>query len=1112
MNSALFFSKLRFTNLMLLVAVLFSTACQPVEEDTIVQSPAIQVSGMPQQTVDSPYSLNLNANQSGSGFQYKWEFDNKVVSTTPVMLDLLVEPGTYQYKLTVTNSNNKSVSEYFTVVVEGEGEGEGQPLTDDDNDGVPNQSDACPTIFANTANGCPENSVVDNRTGEEIYIEDCQGCHGDSKGLNADFGGALTKFQCDTCTDEYTLTNTIETTMPKGSAADCDNTCSNKVAKYVLAEFDGYGDNLTGQQLYEGLCQNCHGDGEQTTGFEQVQLIPATCSVCADEQATITKITNTMPFGKSASCDVTCATKINEYMRLEFSGYEGVVDIPYKNLNANGELSFAFANNQLTISWSQRSDVPDFWLLERLNETTQQWDVQLYESGNTTSFVDTQNSIGMYRLYALTNSVASVPVYGQASATQITVDNGAVWGETDGVFFLNKNVSGNFVAEFTLHSRSDASQWSKIGLMARETLTDDSAHLFGYFNGNDGMEVSTRLSAAAETNWLAGGGASLPVRIRFERSGTAFTISAKEAGQDWVEVTQQTRSVPNSLFVGVALSSNYGDSPLDVEISGFTINQQLVTDYTETKFGGTAVVDVDAPVQVDSSQVSINPKVDEKKLSKINRFVFENQLSDVSNQTDLNFNLSQDDTSIGYEVGLNTSALSIEKYVNAAELYAQSIAPDLIASLTCELDDSACINEFITKIAIEYLRATPSQAQITNLNNVYWVINDQLGQEAAIHGLIETLVLSPDFLYQFESDGANMPEGTLVPVTGLAMAYRLSNTLWAGMPDQTLISAALRGELSTPDQIKAQATRMIEDEKAKRGFQLFYRQWLTLEKLETTQKAVDGIDFDMLSPVMLEAMDHYMNSIVFDDQTPSTLEGLLTAPLVATNNELASITNIASNSSDMSMQETAAENGDQRTGLLGQPAMLSLLGHASTTSIVHRGVFVSQQFMCANFPAPPEDVPTLDSIDTTGKSSRAVLDELTDVDGCKECHKFINPVGATFENFDTLGRSRLTDDLDVLVDSSAQIYSRTTGVIDGTYNGLAELNEYLASLNSVKNCFVSQYLTYAIGRVPSANERSSINWLVDQLDNNNGNIKQMLIEATQTPVFLYKKTNSVGGE
>jgi len=1211
-----------FSLFSVLFTALFLLSCAPETStppntNNQIAQPVIDVTGMPTQTVVSPYRLQLNAQHStGEGLTYSWTLNDENISDN-IIFDKELEAGTYEIKLSVSNGV-KTSTEVFEIVVEP------TAMLDADNDNVPDNNDICSYTSASTvvnADGCSEvqldniqynkdddydgtingldycsdtvavaiengcsniqidansnntdidadadailnvndqcpntvkQSVVDINgcsqsqlnvieynndddsdnvmngldmcpaqtgteldgclTAEKMFEENCEACHGNSQGQNVAVGGALTYFACTDCETKTKLVHTIETTMPSNDADACDNYCANKIADYILSQFLGHGENLTGQQLYAGLCQGCHGDGEETTGFTAPHLIPATCTVCENSQDLITKISNTMPFNDSAKCDLDCATKITQYMFDNFSGYAGLVEQTNKNLNAKGDLTFAFIDNQLNISWEQRSDIPDNWLLERLNETTQQWDLMQYELGNINSFTDSVNSIGMYRLYAITDSIASVPVYGQASAMTITADNGSVWGEKDGFFFLHKNITGNFIAEVTLHVKNDPSEWSKIGLMARNALTEESAHIFGYYNGNKGMEVSRRLTASAETDWLAGGGADLPVRIRLQRTGSTFVISTKEEGADWTAVTSQSVSLSSSLNVGVAISSNYGDFALVAKLSAFTIDNQIITDYSESTFGNFAdgMIDMPSPVQNDESVVGINPKVEEQDLSRINRFVFNNQLEDISGQQNLSFNLTQDDTSSGFEVGLNSSVLSIEKYLSAAESFASIVAPSVQTNINCDLDDSLCINDFIISLTTEYWRTNPSVEQITNLNNVYWIINDQLGQTAAVQGLIETLVQSPAFLYQFEFDGANMPAGTLVPITGLSMAYRLANTLWAGMPDSILLTTALRGELSTPNQIKTQALRMLEDDKAKRGFNLFYRQWLELNDLNTTQKDIAGFDFDVLAPQMLEAMDFYMNSIVFDDQTPSSLNDLFTAPLVANNNALMPITNISSNSAQMTMADTMIENGDQRTGILGQPAMLALLGHAQTTSIVHRGVFISKQFMCAGFPPPPDNVPQLDSIDTTGKSSRQVLDELTSVDGCVDCHKFINPVGATLEHFDTLGRSRLNDDLDVLVDSSADIYSRNTGLVDGSYNGLKEFNEYLASLESVKSCFVTQYLTYAIGRVPSTNERNSVNWLVDQLELNNGNIKQMLVEATQTPVFLYKKTKQVG--
>ncbi|MCJ8312075.1 MAG: DUF1588 domain-containing protein [Pseudomonadales bacterium] len=1059
------------------------------------QGPELKISGQPQ--VDTVqlnesgiYQLNLDASDTlGENNTFQWKINDEVVSTQAT-LSTQLSLGNYVIELVVNEGENQ-VNKSFTLLVV-------TNSADQDADTVFDLNDLCPEIYGEYIDGC--------LSGEQHYIEQCLDCHGDKNGMNVNFGGALTFFECQDCTVKHKMLDTIVTSMPPDSIGSCDEQCANRISDYVIENFDGFDENLTGKLLYEGMCLSCHGDGIKTQGFSAKQLVPATCDVCADEENTILQIKNSMPFSAPANCNEQCARKITTYMRSTFSGYENAVNPEYANLNAKGDLQFEYIESQLLLSWQQRTTTPDKWILERLSESTGLWELMLSAGGEVTSWSDQANTNGLYRLYAITQSIASTPLYGQAPELIVSVDNGQISGTSDSMFFMHKPVSGNFVAEFTLHERNAASLYSKIGLMARATTDADSEHFFGYFNGVNSIELKTRYTTGGDTSWIHDGRATLPVTIRMQRKNNSISIYTKQKDADWVKVGGGLVLLAADVEVGLAFSSNNGDIPLVSKISAFSINDELVTDYNQIDIGTTdkGVISQSKLVTSDETQVDASPIVEPKDL---NRFVFTNQLEDISGLENLEFNLTQDDTNSGFEVGINASVLTIEKYLGAAEIYAKEITPVIQSSIDCESADSGCINIFIEKIATQYLRQHPSDKRLESLSNVYWKINDQLGQASAISGLIEALVQSPGFLYQFESDGRNMPIGTLVPVTGTAMAYRLANTLWAGMPDELLLDVALRGELATPEQIKQQAIRMVEDEKAKRGFNLFYRQWLNINELKTIQKDVEDINFDELSRPMMDAMDFYMNSIVFDDQTPSSFEDLLTAPFVATNNALSIITNISSNSEQMALQPTAIEHGDQRTGILGQPAMLSLLGHVDGTSIVHRGVFISQQFMCSGFPPPPDNVPQLDSIDTQGKSVSESLNDLTTVDGCNDCHKFINPVGATFEHFDTVGRVRLHDDLGELVDASAQIYSRSTGEIDGTYNGLKEFNDYLATLDSVKSCFVTQYLTYAMGRVPKTNERNSVSWLVEQLDINEGNIKQMLIEATQTPVFLYKKTN-----
>ena len=60
---------------------------------------------------------------------------------------------------------------------------------------------------------------------------------------------------------------------------------------------------------------------------------------------------------------------------------------------------------------------------------------------------------------------------------------------------------------------------------------------------------------------------------------------------------------------------------------------------------------------------------------------------------------------------------------------------------------------------------------------------------------------------------------------------------WESVPDDTLLDAAAHDALGTTDERRAQAARMLADERAKRVYWSFHRQWLGLDRT-TEERAV----------------------------------------------------------------------------------------------------------------------------------------------------------------------------------------------------------------------------------------------------------------------------------
>src|SRR5205807_3132022 len=96
------------------------------------------------------------------------------------------------------------------------------------------------------------------------------------------------------------------------------------------------------------------------------------------------------------------------------------------------------------------------------------------------------------------------------------------------------------------------------------------------------------------------------------------------------------------------------------------------------------------------------------------------------------------------------------------------------------------------------------------------------------------------------------PGSSIVPLDDYQLACRLSYLLWATMPDAELSALADRGKLHEPVVLKAQAKRLLEDQRSRALFDGFGAQWLGLASLE--HKTFDTAKFPQMTGAMRSAM------------------------------------------------------------------------------------------------------------------------------------------------------------------------------------------------------------------------------------------------------------------
>ena len=263
--------------------------------------------------------------------------------------------------------------------------------------------------------------------------------------------------------------------------------------------------------------------------------------------------------------------------------------------------------------------------------------------------------------------------------------------------------------------------------------------------------------------------------------------------------------------------------------------------------------------------------------------------------------------------------------------------------------------------------------------------------------------------------------------------------------------------------LEQQARRMLADSRAQALTANFAGQWLNLRGLQSAGPLpLVYPDFDdPLRQAMRREVELLFDSINREDR--SVLD-LLTADYTFVNERLAKHYGIPNVYGSQFRRVTLPPEMDVRRGLLGKGAFLVTTSKPERTSPVTRGKWILTNILGVSPPDPPPDVPPLPprTDDAAGNAKEPSMRERMEQHrvraDCVQCHRLMDPIGFSLENFDGIGLWR-TMDGDTTVDASGQLF-------DGTKtDGPVALRQWLLTYSTQFTEVVTEkLLVYALGR------------------------------------------------
>jgi hypothetical protein len=375
-------------------------------------------------------------------------------------------------------------------------------------------------------------------------------------------------------------------------------------------------------------------------------------------------------------------------------------------------------------------------------------------------------------------------------------------------------------------------------------------------------------------------------------------------------------------------------------------------------------------------------------------------------------------------------------------------------------EELPCARKILSALARQAYRRPLTDSDAERLLSFYQSGRSAGDFEDGIERGIQLILAHPEFVFRTEAAPGNLKPDQPYRVNDMELAARLSFFLWSTVPDDELLNLAAGGKLNEPAVLEQQVRRMIADPRAHELAASFAGQWLQLRTLQSATPAGTLFpDFDdNLRLAFRTEAEMFFESIVREDQ--SALD-LLHGDYTFLNERLARHYGIPGVYGSHFRRVTLGPDFDMRRGLLGKGAILLATSISDRTSPVQRGKWVLMNILGVVPPDPPPNVPPLkpsgngQAVDET---MRQRMEEHRQNAACASCHKMMDPIGFTLENFDAVGRWR-TRDAGKALDVSGQL---TDGAkIEGVAGLRRSLERYSPQF---MRTFTEKLLTYALGR------------------------------------------------
>ncbi|MBA3271862.1 MAG: DUF1592 domain-containing protein, partial [Acidobacteria bacterium] len=417
-------------------------------------------------------------------------------------------------------------------------------------------------------------------------------------------------------------------------------------------------------------------------------------------------------------------------------------------------------------------------------------------------------------------------------------------------------------------------------------------------------------------------------------------------------------------------------------------------------------------------------------------------------------------------------------------------------------EEVKCAREIITRLATEAYRRPVDPRETDRLMPFYQKGADTGGFEGGIRSSLEAILSSPNFIFRIERQADTLSAGNY-RVSDIDLASRLSFFLWGSLPDKELVTFATQGRLSNALVLEQQTKRMLADPRSEALGSRFASMWLRLQdidKVKPDPNFYPNFD-DNLAEMMRTETQMFFSNLVREDR--SLLE-LYNADYSFLNERLArhyGIPGVAGN-----QFRKVPYPDERRRGVLGQGSMLVQTSLANRTSPVLRGKWVMEVLMGTPPPPPPPNIPDLEAAGEAKEGRMLTTRQRMEIHRanptCNACHRFMDPIGLSLDNFDVTGMWRARE-FGSPLDTSGDFY-------DGS--PVSSPQELVSALlkrpTPLVRTFTENLMAYALGRRVEHFDQPTIRAIAKKAEVDKYKMSSFILGIVKSDPFRMKRVDA----